>query len=219
MSASLLEEYKAYYEIRAERYANNPNYKHSYEAEKKLSEAMQSCNELIEFKEKIGDLNEKCANALIRDKYLMRKAFYEEFQETVRVKAVNRILEKEPDMATTIDIASMINEEENKGSIEISMDEANRELIHAWKLLDDIEVYENAEVPSEYKSDMKETVNECKESLNKSVEQLEENNSHWEQGWKLKPDVVLEARHIRLLPYSEEHIKEQLQKYKSIINR
>lgn len=35
MPDSILEEYKAYYHVRAERYANNPNYKYSYEAEKK----------------------------------------------------------------------------------------------------------------------------------------------------------------------------------------
>lgn len=186
---------------------------------KNLSEAMQSCNELIEFKGKIGNLNEKCANALIKDKYLMRKAFYEEMEETVRVKAVNRILEKEPGISYVMDLTSMVTEEENKGSIEISMDEANRELVHAWSLLDEIEVYENAEVPSAYKNDMMEIAKEYKESLNESVKRLEENNSHWQQDWKLIPEVVLEPRHIRLLPYSEKHIKEQLQKYKSIIDR
>jgi len=118
MSDSFLEEYKAYYNVRAERYANNPNYKHSYEAERNLSEAMQSCNELKEFKDKIGNLNEKCANALIKDKHLMRKAFYDDLKETVRVKAVDRILEKEPGCQTALDLATMVSEEENKGSIE-----------------------------------------------------------------------------------------------------
>ena len=61
MSASLLDEYKAYYSVKAERYADSPNYKHSDKAEKTLSEAMQSCSELSDFKEKMGNLNEKCA--------------------------------------------------------------------------------------------------------------------------------------------------------------
>lgn len=90
---------------------------------------MQSCNELIEFKDKIGNLNEKCAKALIEDKYLMRKAFYDEMKEIVRINASNRILEKESGCATALDIASMVSEEENKNSIEIYMDESNRELI------------------------------------------------------------------------------------------
>ena len=32
--SDLLQEYKEYYAVRAKRYANNPNYKNSYEAEK-----------------------------------------------------------------------------------------------------------------------------------------------------------------------------------------
>ena len=83
----------------------------------------------------------------------------------------------------------------------------------------DIEAYENAEVPSEYKNDMMESANEDKESLRKSVEELEKNNDAWQSGWRLNPDLVLEHRHVRLLPYNTEHIMEQLQKYKSIINR
>lgn len=39
--SDLLQEYKDYYRVRADRYAKNNNYKNSYEAEKNLSEAMQ----------------------------------------------------------------------------------------------------------------------------------------------------------------------------------
>ncbi|MBU0489530.1 MAG: hypothetical protein KKD31_16425, partial [Bacteroidetes bacterium] len=130
MSDSLLQEYKDYYRVRAERYANNPNYKHSYEAEQTLSGAMQSCNELIEFKDKMGNLNEKCANALIKDKYIMDQAFFNEMLETVRVLASNRILEKVDNYEKVLDLITMVTDEENTNSIEISMDEAHRELVH-----------------------------------------------------------------------------------------
>ncbi|MBU0486924.1 MAG: hypothetical protein KKD31_03120, partial [Bacteroidetes bacterium] len=203
----------------AERYANNPNYKHSYEAEQTLSGAMQSCSELIEFKDKMGNLNDKCANALIKDKYIMDQAFFNEMLEKVRVLASNRILEKVDNYEKVLDLITMVTDEENTNSIEISMDEAHRELVHAWKLLDDIEIYEKAEIPAQYKADHENSVVEFKQSLNKSVTHLEENNSHWQAGWRLKPELITEHRHRRLLPYKDEHVIEQLQKYKSFVNR
>jgi len=217
MSQSLLEEYKDYYRVKAERYADNPNYKHSYEAEKKVSDTMQSCNALEEFKDRLGDLNERCANALIKDQYIMRRDFYEEMQEHVRILGPERILEKIDEIETALDIAQMVVEETNKNSIEISMDEST--LLGAWKLLDDIEVYENAEVPSKYKSDMQEIVDDAKKSLIRNVEGLEENNAPWQEGWRLNPELIWEHRHFRLSPYKREDVEEQLQKYKSIINR
>jgi hypothetical protein len=219
MSQSLLDEYKAYYRVRAERFANNPNYKHSYEAEQNLSAAMQSCNQLEEFKDKLGNLNEKCANALIKDLYIMRRDFYQEMKEEVRVLGPQRILEKADEMQNAMDLNQMVVEESNKNSVEISMDESHRELLYAWKLLDDIEIYANAEVPSKYKGKMKDIVDGAKESLRKTVERLEENHAEWQQGWKLRPEMIKEHRHLRLFPYKMEDIEEQLQKYKSIINR
>ena len=55
MADNIFEEYKAYYRTRAERFANNPNYKNSYEAEKNLADAFLSCTEMEEFRTKIGN--------------------------------------------------------------------------------------------------------------------------------------------------------------------
>lgn len=217
--ADLLQEYKDYYRVRAERYANNPNYKHSYEAEQNLSAAMQGCSVLEEFRERLGNLNEKCANALIKDKYLMEKAFYDEHQEIVRVKAADRILEKVDSMQTAMDVASLITEETNKNSIEISMDESNRELVNDWKNLEMIEIYEKAEAPADIKAEMRESAAESKKRMIDGIERLEKNNNDWQEGWRLNPDAVLEHRHRRFLVYKDEHVQEMLQKYKSIINR
>jgi hypothetical protein len=140
-------------------------------------------------------------------------------QEDVRILGPERILERVDQMETALDIAQMVVEESNKNSIEISMDESHRELLYAWKQLDDIEIYTNAEVPSKYKEKMKDIVEEAKESLRKTVERLEKNHAEWQQGWKLRPEMIMEHRHIRLFPYKMEDIEEQLQKYKSIINR
>ena len=219
MSDNALEEYKAYYITRAERFANNPNYKHSYEAEKNLSEAMQNCSILEEFKEKVGNLPEKCAIALIKDEHLVEKAFFDKHEEVVRVKAADRILEKAESCESAMDLVTLVTEVTNEVSILISMDESDREFHHRWGLMDEIEIYENAEVPDGYKKEFQETVAGIKESIVTAVTDLEANNASWQSDWKHKPDVVMEHRHRRLLPYSDEHIREQLSKYKSIVIR
>lgn len=219
MSENLLEEYKAYYTTRAERFANNEKYPKSYEAEKKLSEIMNSCGELEEFKNKLGNNNELCAVALILDEFKIEKDFFEKHQEHVRKLAAERIMEKAVNIDNSLDLVGMVIEEMNKNSIEISMDEANRQLSWDWKSVDSVEIYENAEVPEKYKQDMLDNAADYRKSLNKSVVSLEENNQAWQTGWKLEPDKIMEYRHKRLLPYSDQHIMEQLLKYKSIVNR
>lgn len=219
MSASLLEEYKAYYTIRAARFKNNPKYKYSFEAENRVANAMLSCNELGEFREKLGNKNELCAGALIKDEYLIRKQFYDKHQEVVRVKASERILEKADNFTTALDVITLVTEEENKCSIEIAMDEAIREFHNAWDQLDRIEINENAEVPRKYRSELRDDTEEIKEGLRDAVHRLEENNDAWQPGWKLNLDDIMEHRHRRLLIYTDEQIKEKLAIYRAIVNR
>ena len=219
MSENILQEYKEYYAVRAEKYADNPNYRNSYEAEKNLSNAMQSCSTLEEFKDKIGNLNELCATALVKDVSLMEQAHFKKHQETVRVKASEQILEKIDACKDVLEVSSMVVEVENANSIKISMDESHREFQSDWDQIDDITIYENAVVPDKYKQKMMETAQETKKSIITGIERLEKNNHEWQADWKIIPNINTEHRHRRLIPYSDKHIQEQLAKYKSITNR
>jgi len=172
-----------------------------------------------EFRTKVGDHNYKCAAALIKDKFLMEQAFYKELEEIIRIKASEKILAKIGDISDVTRLSTMVSEELNKNNIEISMDESNRQFHSDWGWLDNVEIYENALVPDEYKKDMIESANDYKKIITDGVAGLEEQNSHWQSGWKLTPDVILEHRHRELLPYKDEHVAEQLKKYKSITNR
>jgi len=219
MEPNYLQAYKDYYRVRAERFANNPNYKYSYEAESKLSDAMQSCNELIEFKEKIGNLNEQCASALVKDEHLLERDFYRKHQEHVRVLASLRILEQIDQCSNVTEVITLVMEEMNKNSLEISMDEAHREFQGDWFLMDQIEIYENAVVPDKYKAEFKATADEIKSDIIRSNKDAEEEARKFQPNFVMKPELNLEHRHRRLIPYSDEHLQEQLARYKSIINR
>jgi len=217
--SDLLQQYKAYYKTRASRFAGNSKYSNSFKAESDLANAMISCNELSEFKDKIGDLNEKCAIALVQDEHLLEQAFFNKHQEVVRVEIANRILEKLSNVSDTGELITMVNNVSTDVMIEISVDEANRLFQYEWGRLDKIDIYENAEVPGEYKSKLKEWAEEERQKLIQAVTDEEDNSNKFKSGWKYTPDVNLEHRHRRLIPYSDQHLNEQLAKYKSIVNR
>ena len=218
MSDNLLEEYKAYYATRAEKYAGNPNFPNYYAAEKRLSDAMQSCSVMEEFKDRIGDLNERCASALTKDQYILEQKHFEKHKEIIRALLSKRILEKVDSINNVNDLITMVTEESNKNMIEISLDEANRFFVSDWEYVDIAEVYANAVVPDKYKADMQRWATDVRKSISEGAKSMETQMDAFQKGWKLNPDVITEYRHRRLLPFTDEQIREQLERFKKIIN-
>lgn len=219
MSDNLLNEYKAYYAVRAERYAGNPKYSNSFEAEKKLADTVQGFTSTDDFKTGIKELSEQCGKALIKDEYTQEKSHFVKHQEHVRKLASERILAQLDSCANITEIITMVGEISTKNGIEISMDESHRQFHYDWSFIDEYIVYKNAVVPDKYKNEMLESADDYKKILIKEVEHIEQNHQHWQNGWKLEPDKNIEFRHRRLFPYSDENFNEQLALYKSIINR
>ncbi len=220
MSEDLLQKYKAYYEVRAQRYANNENYKNSYAAERKLADAIISCNTLEEIRDKMGNLNELCGTALLKDQYLMEKKHFEKHKEVIRVKEAEQVLEKIDQFDNVMDAISHVNDVSAKVRIEISMDESHpMQFFGDLNLLDRYIVYTNAEVPEKYKSDMTNSAEEIKQSLLKGRESIEKNNHEWQSGWQINPDICFEYRHFRKSPLKEEFLKELRELYRTIVQR
>lgn len=213
-----LEEYKHYYRVRYERMAGNPKYPNSTASEKAIYDAMDSCNELSEFRDKLGNLNEMNAIALVKDQETIRRDGYLQFEEKVRALGPQRILEKADQCNDAQEVITLVGEETNKNSVEISMDEAVREF-NDWKLLEDIQINEEAEVPDRWKADQQKAVDEYKAAIRESYASLEEQNQPWQAGWKMNFDLIWEHRHRRLLPVSDEVVQKRLNETKSILGR
>lgn len=216
--SDLLQEYKDYYRVRYERYKNNPDYPNTADTERQMCEAMESCIELHEFKDKLGDLNERNAVSLVRDQEKIRMEFYNELQETVRALGPKRILEKAQALGTAQEVITVSIEETNKNSIEISMDEAVREF-QDWKLLEKVEVFSNAEVPAKWQKDYQEYAEGDRQRLIESYNDLEKNNDSWEEGWKLDLELNWEHRHHRLMPHEDATIRRRMDEAKQITGR
>ena len=217
--SDLLDQYKAYYKTRAARFANNPSYTNSYKAESDLSDAMDSCSTLPEFKERIGNLNEICAVALVKDEHLMEQDFFNKHEETVRVEVANKVLDRLQNIDNVNDLITMVGEVSTETMIDISVDEANRLFASEWKRLDEIEIYENAIVPDAYKSELLEWADEARQKMKEAVADEEDNSRKFKPNWTYNPSANLEHRHRRLIPYSDEHLNAHLNTYKSIVNR
>ena len=220
MADQRLEEYRAYYDARAERYANNPNMKHRYEAEKKLANLMHQYDSIEEIGQHLGHLNTDCAFAEWRDQYEMESKYYENVEEPIRKKGADDILSELDKTSDITDMMTKITDLTNKNNVEISLDEGSgNALLDQWMMMDGIEIYENAVVPLNYKSRMQEKVQKLKKNILEYVEYEEKKLGEWQNGWKIKPEIALEPRFRYKNPYSDEDIAKRLEEFKKLINR
>ncbi len=210
-------DYQEYYKARMDRYENDADYSNSYKSEKAIYDAIASCSELIQFKEKLGNLNELNAVALTIDEYTMRKNNYLKIKEIVRAKGPQRIAEKSPAFSNVMDLMTMIGDEENKNRIEISMDDVSF-FTDSWSLLDQIEVYENGNYPSQYRNEKQQFANEAKKSIVENYHFVTEERRKWQPDWKFNFDLLWEDRHRRLIPFNDNSIKEKINAIKKLLN-
>lgn len=208
--SDFLKDYKAYYAARAKRFEGDKDYPNMEKAEADLNKAMQSCNELVEFKDRLGNLNELCAVALIKDQYKIRLDHYLEIKEVIRALGPQRIIEKADGHNNVMDLITMVTGEENINMIEITLDDASA-LKSYWFMLERIEEYERAEVPDKWKKDHQESADDNKKSICEGLALMETEYSKWKEGWKFNPLLVSEERHRRNLSYPEEEIEKKIE--------
>lgn len=225
MADKRLEEYREYYDARAERYANNHNQRHSYEAECHLRDLFRKYDTLEEIKEHFGSLNIDCAFAKWLDQYEMESEYYASVNDPVRKKLADIILaelEKYPKTnlsnSSVIDMSNIITEATNKSNEEIYYDEiGGKALLDEWRHIDDIYVYENAAVPQKYRNEMMKVANDIKKEMQGRVARKEEQFKKWTKGRRINPELVKEERYHRLMPFIDEDIDSHLKKYKEIV--
>lgn len=215
-----MEEYRAYYDARAERYAGNPYRRHSYEAECKLRDLFYKYDTFEEMTSEAVPLSQACAFAAWRDQYEMESQYYESVQEPVRKKGADQILAQLDDNADLTGTMSKITDITNDNSVEITADEGSgKALLDNWSRLDDIEAHLNAEVPNMYKGEMASRAEKIRQELRDTVQDTEKTLGDWQNGWRLRPDTALEPRYRSLIPYSDDEVEQHLRTYKEITHR
>lgn len=213
-------EYIEYYKARLRKYENNPLYPNLYRSEKALHDAIVSCEKLEDFKEKVeqGQLPFKNAVAMMKDQETAWENHYNETKEPVRAKASTEILAMLESATDLNDVITRSNEIRLKNNNEISIDGFVSEFYSAFTMLENIEVWERAEVPSKWKSEMKENISEAINSYREVFRDVTLPSARmYEPGFRLDADLAREERHRRLIPVKDEAFERRLAQFKSII--
>ena len=214
--STFLEDYKTYYRLRMQRYENNPDYPESYKSEKAIYDVIASCATLEEFKNKLGDLNEKNAIALVIDQYNLRLRHYVEMNEPIKASSCKLVIDSAASMKNVTELITMVNEEANKLNLAVTADTIMP--FNDPGSLERIAIWEQADVPEKYKPNYRKYAEEEKRNLQKQYRDTENNMSNWLPGWKFDFSRILEGRHRRLIPFPDETIKKYIQQTKAILD-
>jgi len=213
------QEYLDYYRVRMSKYENNPLYKNSYQSEKSTFDALNSCENLEEFRSKLGNENLPLKNAvaLTRDQSLARKELYEAIKEFIRKKAPEQILEMTETVQTVNELTKRANEIGAAVSIEIAIDLMTSYFYNDFLVLENIEVWQNAEIPAEWYKEIREewvqeTIAEGRKTWQNSVVP---ESQKWSSDWKFNFDLIWEDRHRRLIPVPDDVVKKRIQQFKT----
>ena len=212
-----LEAYKQYYLLRMKQREGNADYSNTYAAEKALFDIINSCTTLEAFKDKIGNTNEEVAMVLVTDEQNIRLRHYGEIKETVKAACCRRILDKVKQCKNVSELVTMVNEEQNLSNIEITTD-----TIYPFAdmlFLENMEIWEQAEVPAAYKERYAAYANEERANIEQAYTAIEKEMNNWQPGWKFNFEKIDEERHRRLLPYPNEVIAAQKQTTQQILNK
>ena len=215
----LFEDYKAYYLTRSKRYAGNPNLKRSAAAEKALSDALQSCSKLEEFKDKMGNKNELCATALTLDQAEYRMRVFTELKETVRAKGEAQILKVcEPIenvtqlIQTSVDIMLENSKEISEDTMAVGFFKG------VIFQLERIDAYDQAEVPAEYQSKMKQWAEDERKSIRDGHKSHVEETRKFHPNYTFKTELLWEHRHRRLIPLPDDVLTKRINQLNNILN-
>lgn len=210
-------EYTEYYKSRMLKYEGNPMYENSYKTEKDLYEAIANSSSLEEFRKELNEKNlaVKNAIALVKDKETARKKHFEEIKEFIRLKAPSRILEILDSIQTETELIQKSNEIESEVSIEISVDLFTDIFYSDFPMLENIEVWQTAEVPEEWKQDLNNYITEALVQGRETWEkEIIPNARNWKPDWTFDFNLISEERHRRLIPVSDETTEKRIEQFK-----
>jgi hypothetical protein len=211
-------QYVKYYESRIKKFENSKLYSRSYETEKALYDAISTASDLNDFKTKLekGNLAVKNAIALTKDKVIAFKELYLKLKEFIRAQSSEEILEKIDEAKTDQDVVNIVTDIDQKNSVKISVDLFTDGFYSDFKVLEDLEVWENAEVPDEWKTEIKETIQkDIADGWKQWKEDILPNNRNWDPNWNFNYELIWEERHRRLIPFPDEIVKKRVEQHKN----
>lgn len=213
-------EYVEYYRARLAKYEGNALYPHSEAAERALFEAISTASSLEEFRERQeqGQLALKCAIARVKDVEAAEAKSYQELNEPIRAQPSLEILQRlEASPPQTVeDLTTLVSETRTSWNLKISADEHLRdEFWGDWKVLEDIECDERAEVPERWRAERQRAINEELEGGAKHYRDITLPAAHdFMPEWQPDHAALWEIRHRRRFPIANDVLEEKITAHK-----
>jgi hypothetical protein len=119
-------------------------------------------------------------------------------------------------ITTDMDLVEKVNNINSEVSIEVSVDNLIRQFIYDLDSLENIEVWQNAEVPAEYKQRVnieysEENKAEYQKILNGNILPRAK---EWDPNWDFDYSLLWEERHRRRIFFSDELLKKRIEQHK-----
>ncbi len=210
----IFSDYILYYKARMQKREGDPVYPNSYLAEKAMYELVISCSsmdELMSKKEAFIECSTQNAVALVKDQETLRQNIYEDCKEFIYAEAPVFILEQIDAMRSDADIVTMVNNVHQKNSIKITVDQLMGVFYSDFTSMEQIEVYQQAEVPDEWKSQCAEYAHDVITAGRKNwIENELPSANEWQPGWKLDYRLLYEDRHRRLIPVNNKELEKMI---------
>lgn len=210
-------DYIDYYAVRFKKYEGSAIYKNTYKTEKALYEGIKSSATLEEFgeKEKKEELTLKNAKALTKDQATYRLQVFRELEEKIRAQGPDTIVQKVDSFKDVMELATRVSEIMHRNSIEISVDLLTGNFYSDFIALENIEVWEKAEVPARWKGRLKKFIDDQIEGMKKVWREVRIPRAReWDPKWKMDYENVWESRHRRLIPMKDTTVKRRIEEHK-----
>ncbi len=213
------QEYIDYYRVRVKKYENNPIYTNSLKAEQEMLRLISEVPSLEDFKTAVekDKPHIRCAIALVKDQEQARQKHFTEINEPVRRLSADRILAVVDTMSSDTELVQTVGNINNEVNVRISIDLLVEQFISDLTALETIEVWETADVPSEWHREVKQEWPDERRAEYRKLwnETILPNARQWNPNWDLNYDLLWEARHRRKLAYmSDETLKKRIEQHK-----
>jgi hypothetical protein len=214
------EEYIAYYRARVQKYKNNPMYTHSLEAELRMLEAVENSEDLAEFRKIVSEdlIDVDVARALIKDQETARMKMFNDLKETTRAETSKNIIASVDSVNDVADINDTVARIMQKGNTGISQEQYINYVYYDFLYLENIEVWEKAQVPEKWRAKLNGWAADARKSAKDNwTNVIMPAAKKTDPAWKLDYRLMEEHRHRRLIPIPDSALKRRIAEHKKML--
>ncbi|MEO7311880.1 MAG: hypothetical protein ABIX01_15855 [Chitinophagaceae bacterium] len=220
---AILEDYKAYYQRRMQRYEGDPLFAQSYLSEKALYDCMAdavSMDDLMQTKAaSFRDLSVRNGVALVTDQATCRLQFYYAEKETIKAKGQQNILDKIQATTEAMQIVSVVSDIQTRNDTEVLTDTLwpTHFFTTAIGCLENVEVAQKAIAPASYITELQKEEAMTRKSFAEITAMFLTAIRNYAPGWQFDYDLLWQHRHRKKCPLNDAVLKQRIDEHRALV--